>query len=193
VVPCSRPVCWGTEMELLFSAIWLMLPIVIGGVAHMVFVTRDWWPALKRPLHPGWFGANKTWRGFVVMPLLSIPGAILLYGLAPWLPDLIGVPLLNVSPLLLGLLLGLGYVLAELPNSYFKRRVGIAAGATPEKGKLFFVLMDQLDSAFGFALVYWLITGIDGEVLVLMVVLFPAVALMIKRLLYWARLKKSYL
>lgn len=183
----------GIEMEWVQAALWLMLPIVIGGVAHMVWVTRDWWPALKRPVHAGWFGANKTWRGFVVMPLVTVPGALLLSLLAPWLPPAIGPALAAVSPVALGLLLGLGYVLAELPNSFLKRRLGIAPGATPERGKAFFVMLDQLDSAFGFALVYGWFCGIRWPVLVLMILLFPAVALAVKRLLYWARLKKSYL
>lgn len=174
-------------------ALWLTLPIVVGGVAHMFFVANNWLPALKVPILASAFGKNKTWRGVVVMPLVTVPGALLLGAFSTVLPEKLAFSLSNVSLVLLGILLGLGYVLFELPNSYIKRRVGIPPGETPEKGRFWFIAMDQLDSAFGFSLVYALVLDLPLVTYLFLLLQFPIVALLVKRILYWVRLKKSYL
>ena len=53
------------------------------------------------------------------------------------------------STLALGLAVGLGYSLGELPNSFLKRRLGITPG---ERRSAVQYLVDQADSAFGVAL-----------------------------------------
>lgn len=57
--------------ELLLKAWYLQFPVVVGGVLHMLAVTRQWLPGLTVPIYTPWFGANKTWRGLLLMPLLS--------------------------------------------------------------------------------------------------------------------------
>lgn len=168
---------------------YLQIPVVIGGVLHMVVVSRGWLPALAVPVHAGLFGANKTWRGFVVVPLLTAAGTLPLLpvewllgqqapvGVAAWLPA--------------GLLAGGGYVLGELPNSFFKRRLGIAPGATPDRGRWVFVLLDQVDSGIGCALAYALLPGLSLTAFMLFVLTFPLTALGVKRLLFQAKLKSS--
>jgi len=47
---------------------------------------------------------------------------------------------------LIGTLLGLGFVLGELPNSFIKRQLGVAPGA---HGGVLAALGDQLDSVIG--------------------------------------------
>src|SRR3990167_4956779 len=125
------------------TVFWLQLPVVIGGVLHMVVVTRDWLPALKIPLQHHWFGANKTLRGFLVMPLLSALGGWCMAPSGEWV--------------LTGALAGLAYVLAELPNSFIKRRMGVPPGEVPRRFRLLFVAVDQLDSGLGIALLYALL------------------------------------
>ena len=52
--------------------------------------------------------------------------------------------------LVLGALLGLAYVLFELPNSFIKRRLEIREGKTAENGwKWTFIWIDQIDSLIG--------------------------------------------
>jgi CDP-archaeol synthase len=179
--------------EMTVISLWLTLPIVVGGVAHMFFVANDWLPSLKVAIAEKPFGKNKTWRGVIVMPLVTVPGALLLGSLSNILPDRLALTLESVSLIVLGLSLGLGYVIFELPNSYIKRRVGIAPGATPTRGRLWFIAMDQLDSAFGFTLVYAVLLDLPALTYVLLLIQFPFVALLVKRILYWVRLKKSYL
>ncbi|MDO8329066.1 MAG: CDP-archaeol synthase [Fluviicoccus sp.] len=175
--------------ESLLLAWYLQLPVIVGGVLHMVVVTRDLWPSLKVPVWQSLFGANKTWRGMLFMPVLTALGACLLYPVDPLLGS--GSPFAGHALWLAGAVAGIGYVLAELPNSFIKRRLGIAPGATPEQHKHFFILLDQLDSGIGVALAYVWFLGVSWQVFACFVLSFPLTALVVKRLLYWARLKKS--
>lgn len=145
--------------------LWLAAPVVVAGVLHMVVVKLHLLAPLAKPIDGGrsWrgeriFGDHKTWRGIVVMVVLSalVVGLQTLahehfawaralayydYGAVPW----------HVS----GAILGLGYVLAELPNSFFKRRLGVRPGATESPVGL---VVDQADSVIGCVLamyLYW--------------------------------------
>lgn len=174
--------------EILIRAWYLQIPIIIGGVLHMLAVTKDWLPALRQPVCERWFGANKTWRGFLLMPLLTAAGAICLMPVEAGLGD---AAMLGPLPLVTGIIAGLGYTLAELPNSFIKRRLGIAPGAVPETHRQLFIMTDQIDSGIGVALAYLIYPGIDWEICLVYALTFPFTALMIKRLLYWCQLKKS--
>src|SRR5688572_16056119 len=92
----------------------LSIPLIVAGGLHMAVVTLNLLPGLKIPIHRGWFGANKTWRGVLVMPLAAALGVKIASAL--W-PSEFG----GWSSLSLGFLLGLAYVLFELPNSFIKR------------------------------------------------------------------------
>lgn len=175
-------------MSELLLAFYLQIPIIVGGVLHMVAVTHDWCPRLRIPLHERSFGANKTLRGFLLMPLFTTLGMAALH----LLEQAGAVQLLPPGNVLLaGIAVGLGYVVAELPNSFLKRRLGIAAGELPERHRRLFVFLDQFDSGFGVALAYWLYPGAPFTVCLLFVLTFPGTALLVKRLLFWARLKKT--
>ena len=175
-------------MSDLLLALYLQIPLVFSGVLHMVAVTYNWFPTLRIALHTPYFGANKTWRGFIFMPLFTVLGIMVL-----WLSEsLIHVPLLAQKNMFTGgILLGLGYVLAELPNSFLKRRLGIAAGKHPEHHKQWFIFLDQFDSGFGVALVYWLYFNVPLPICLLYIVTFPVTALLVKKGLFLAGLKKT--
>jgi hypothetical protein len=117
------------------SALWVFVPVLGAAVAHGPVLALDLFPRLKRPLDLGatlrgrrLFGANKTWRGALFMTAGVVAAAALL-SLWPWywhrLPD--GIR--SAGPWLYGLLLGLGVVLGELPNSFAKRQLDIAPGS----------------------------------------------------------------
>ena len=116
------------------SALWVFVPVLGAAIAHAPVLTFDLAGPLKRPLDFGAtiggkrvFGDNKTWRGALFMTGGVIAAAALL-SLWPWywhhLPDEIE----DAGPWLYGLLLGLGVVIGELPNSFVKRRLDIAPG-----------------------------------------------------------------
>ena len=174
------------------GALYLQIAIVFGGVWHMVAVKRNWLAPLCRPIAENLFGRNKTWRGLVIVPVLTAIGAVLLFPLEALWPHLgWQSPLNGHSLLLAGLCGGAGYVLAELPNSWFKRQLGIAPGETPDQHRWLFLTLDQVDSGIGAALAFMLYPGIDGLTALVYVLTFPAVALLVKRALFMAKLKSS--
>ena len=181
-----------SPVNILLLALYLQVPVVIGGVLHMVVVKRNYLSALVVPIHEGWFGANKTWRGLFVVPLLTAFGGLCMMPLEWLLTQAIGTSLLSQWNLaLLGFIAGVGYVLAELPNSFFKRRIGIKAGVVPEDKKYWFIALDQLDSALGVAIAYWLMLGISLETVWVYVITFPITALLVKQWLFTKNLKSS--
>lgn len=131
--------------------LWLAAPVIVAAIVHIVVIKVNALAWLKRPIDGGrsWrghriFGDNKTWRGALVMTAVST-------AVAP-LQGIFRLPSLEyfdygATPMwLAGLLLGLGFVLFELPNSFSKRMLGVAPGG---KGSPFFVLLDQVDSVVG--------------------------------------------
>lgn len=158
----------------------------------MWVVTQDNLSVLAKPIHSAWFGANKTWRGVLVVPALTALGAMCLYPMEWLFQQWFGQGVLTIDNLaLLGLVAGVGYIVGELPNSFFKRRIGIAAGQVPEDKKYWFIALDQLDSALGVALAYWLVFDIQFEAMVLYVMTFPITALLVKQWLFSKKLKAS--
>ncbi|HEX7375401.1 MAG TPA: CDP-archaeol synthase [Steroidobacteraceae bacterium] len=152
-------------MTVILQLVWLGTPIVLSGLLHLLVLTRDLWPALRRaPIDFGAtlrgkrvFGANKTWRGALVV----IGGSATFSTLFAQFNDAtlhwpVPVPYAELHPTAWGALLGLGYILGELPNSFIKRQLEIAPGAMAHgrRGRVFWVA-DQLDSLAGMLLCVW--------------------------------------
>lgn len=132
----------------------ILLPLIAAGVVQGFVIKRNPWPALAVPLDGGrkWrgrpiLGPNKTVRGVLVMVTATAVASAGVFSLIPPAPvppyGWVGV----------GILLGLGYTLAELPNSFVKRRLGIAAGGASKRGARVQYLADQGDSVLGVVLV----------------------------------------
>jgi CDP-2,3-bis-(O-geranylgeranyl)-sn-glycerol synthase len=143
-------------------AAWLTAPILLAGLAHVAVITLDLAPGLAQPIDAGrrWrgrplLGSNKTWRGFVVMPSASAITIAAQQILAARSPRLAAVaPLRRRAPpaWIVGAICGAAYVVAELPNSFVKRRLGIAPGTSAPRARVAQYLVDQLDSVVGCAL-----------------------------------------
>ncbi len=155
-------------MTLVQQLLWLALPVIAAGLVHLAVLRLDLLPTLRRlPIDGGatfrgkrLFGDNKTWRGAVVTITTMAVAAWAVAELHEccWrLPTL--VPFAETHPALWGLLLGTGYIVGELPNSFLKRQLGIGPGESGQgfAGRLFWVV-DQVDSLVGmlvFALPVW--------------------------------------
>lgn len=124
---------------------FLLLPAILGGILNMVSVKLPILKSWQIPMDRGKtlgdgkrvFGDNKTWKGFF--------GMIVLTALSAWL---FWHDTFRYS-YLCGAWLGFAYVLFELPNSFIKRRLNIQSG---KNGGLLQTLIDQADSAVGYAL-----------------------------------------
>lgn len=139
------------------QAAYLFAPLLIATAVSGVVLKFDLWRALRRPIDGSrsWrgirlFGDNKTWRGVVV----DVLGCTLGVGIQAALGDRVGglavVDYARPTSLLLGVAMGVGIAIGELPNSFVKRRVGIAPGATARGWRrVAFYLWDQLDLLTG--------------------------------------------
>ncbi len=145
---------------------------------------------LNKPVHQRLFGLNKTWRGFIVMPLATWPGVLIAQVVEASL-DIKTLVFADQSSFKLAFLLGLGYCLAELPNSFLKRRLGIKEGKTSDHYKWFFVILDQADSAIGCLLAYRLVLPISWDIFYLTILFGTVVHLLINVLLYRLGIRKN--
>ena len=145
-------------MKILSEIIYFVFPLLFAGLIHHLFIIKyNLLPYLSKPVDNNilfkgspLLGSSKTWRGILVVPLLSSIGCLIISYIVP-------IPI-YFSPIIVGFLLGLGYALAELPNSFIKRRFKINAGEkTTNKFNNFFLILDQIDSVIGAILVMLLI------------------------------------
>ncbi len=140
-------------------ATWLVLPVVLGGLGHVVVLKTNVLSSLALPIDNGahWrgrpvFGANKTWRGFVLMTGLTAVASgaqATLVRRARWTSALDVLESARVNVWLTGAVCGLSYCLAELPNSFVKRQLGIAPGARGSRAGRLQYVVDQADSVAG--------------------------------------------
>jgi hypothetical protein len=130
----------------------LYIPLIISNIVHMVIVKANYLSVLRKPINTKLFGANKTYRGLLVICILN---ALLQLGLNSFLYQTWAF-----ADFGLGMVLGLAYILSELPNSFVKRRMGIPAGGKAHQGKLLFMIMDKSDSALGVSLTFVLIKNL---------------------------------
>ena len=173
------------DVSIIYNAWCLQIPVVVAGVFHMWVVTKNKYFWLCVPVNVERYGNNKTLRGFVVMPLAAAVGTL------PWLLFDVGDVINHHSMILVGTIMGLVYVLAELPNSYFKRRLGAAPGHLPKKAAGLFLALDQLDSGVGIALALWLLNICSVSQALVFALSFPLTALVVKSLLFSLGLKKT--
>ncbi|MEL6841826.1 MAG: hypothetical protein AAFP02_01315 [Bacteroidota bacterium] len=159
---------------------FILLSMVLANVGHILLVKRNAFAQTAVPISERLFGSNKTWRGFLVLiSLNAIVSALLnlFFGYFGWL-----------EALWLGGLLGLAYMLSELPNSWLKRRQGIASGA--ESG--WFVLIDKTDSSMGVCLTCMLLFGLSLRQTLLLFLLGSATHVFFSWLLVVVGVKKRF-
>ncbi len=148
----------------LAGTLYLLLPLAGGALAHAACMKWGWLAFLTRPIDGGrtlggrpLFGRSKTWRGPITVAAGSAATYALQRHLLHGMPVVAELELVDYASLpgwWLGALLGAAAELTELPNSFTKRRLGIAPGGTDRgpRGALFF-LWDQVDVLLGFWLV----------------------------------------
>jgi len=142
---------------------YLLLPLLGAALLHGVCIKYGWLAFLARPIDGGrtlrgrpLFGHSKTWRG----PILVAIGAGAVFALQQRvlhsIDAIAAIELVNYAslPLWLGAAAGAVAELAELPNSFTKRQLGIAPGHTASGAlSILFYLWDQLDLLTG----WWLV------------------------------------
>lgn len=161
-----------------------ILPLLIASVLHMLLVKKKLFKFLEIPISKKLFGENKTWRGFIFLTL-STAVFCSLFG---WL---FSVQNAMLNPVL-GAILGFTYMIFELPNSMFKRWMGIAPGQSPVEGRIYFSILDKTDSALGVALVYSMLNKLSFTDGFLLFITCSGIHMLMSFLLVALRIKKSF-
>ena len=194
-----------------------LIPLIVSNVLHMVLVKKNGLTSLCIPLNSTLFGPNKTLRGFLFVPfvngildlVVNWPGGWLLSGLSPesYLQQEINIghdPTyqsyssdINFLNLLLmqvsiGAVYGLFYMLFELPNSWIKRRMGIASGESSTRFRWFFTLLDKTDSAIGVSLFFGFLNDFNIEMMLQFFICASSLHFGISGLLVLSKIKKSF-
>ena len=184
-----------------------LIPLIVSNVLHMVLVKKNGLTSLCIPLNSTLFGPNKTLRGFLFVPfvngilylVVNWPGGWLLSGLSPesYLQQEINIGDINSLNLLLmqvsiGAVYGLFYMLFELPNSWIKRRMGIASGESSTRFRWFFTLLDKTDSAIGVSLFFGFLNDFNIEMMLQFFICASSLHFGISGLLVLSKIKKSF-
>lgn len=146
-------------IEITYQLLFLASPLLLAAVGQGLCIKYDWLRRLNSPLDLGLmfrgrriFGDHKTWRGLVINLVFCIQGTMIQTWLHNdgFLPSWILLVDYRRYGYLVGILLGLGMTVGELPNSFLKRQLDINPGKR-KKGLLGvgFLLFDQVDLTIG--------------------------------------------
>ncbi len=157
--------------------------LILANILHMLVVKWNIFPFFNKGLSKNTFGPNKTWRGFILVPLFNIL-FLLLFN------SILSLNLTNA--ITIGFFLGLAYVTFELPNSFIKRKLNIKAGETSANSYYIFMLVDKMDSAFGVALVYYLLNSITLTEAIVLMLVCSLTHIVISLILVFTKIKASF-
>ena len=99
---------------------------------------------------------------------------------------------IEIFNLEIGFLLGIVYMLFELPNSFIKRRLNISAGKTDKgvKGFIFYII-DQIDSLIGVCLIYEIYINYRLIDYVLFIIMGALTHIIVNLILYMLKVRKN--
>lgn len=182
----------------------LTLCFVVSGICQTIWLKSKLFKKFAYPIdfnlklsETRIFGDNKTFAVFIVMIPATIitfllAGMLLIYHYKAFLIN-INWPLNIVKWSMAGFLAAVGFYAGELPNSFFKRRIGISPGESPADPVLKIVcfILDHTDSTIGSLLLLslWLPTGL--YLWIIMLLMTPIVHWLFNVALFFLKIKKK--
>ena len=135
------------------NLLWLLFGLFIAGLLEGVLWKTPMFEWCNVPIQAVRFGPNKRWRGLISLPLTTVLATL---GFQVIESSLLAIPenwihFSDFNALEYGLLTGLFCNLAELPNSFVKRRLNIPPG---DESQVITFITDHLDSTLGI-LILW--------------------------------------
>lgn len=189
------------EPDGLGTALFLILALAATGVVHVWWLRWATADLLMRPLDFGLtfrgrrvFGDNKRLRGVLLMPVVAALAFAGLGAMRQDLPDLLSLGMWELSGgryALLGAAAGCAFMLAELPNSFLKRQLGVAPGGSPDRGwaRLICPLLDRVDSSLGVLIVVSLLVPTSAAAWAWVLLLGPLLHALFSASLWWLGVK----
>ncbi len=175
-------------------SLWFFLPAGYANLAPVVIAKlpgfRDWDAPLDGKLHyrgKRLFGASKTWRGLICGTIVAV--------LTFWLQRLLSTHLGSFTTYLDGVhygslswwlpvLLGVGALIGDAVESFFKRQLSVAPGAS-------WFPFDQLDYIIGGCLLSALVTVLPPKIYVWIVLVWFVMHLACSYIGYLLHFKKT--
>lgn len=187
------------------NAVFVVLAMSLAGIAHVLWLSTGATKILAQPLDFGAtfrgkriLGDNKTFRGLALMPLAAGASFWFLGSFRETLPSWLEAGLWPFEPAWYaktGLICGLAFMLAELPNSFVKRQLGITPGSQAKgriTSRVFFVI-DRMDSIAGVIVALGLLTPFSLRAAFWIVVIAPLFHAVFSASLYMTGVKKRLL
>lgn len=190
----------------MFEEFWaisyLFSPLLIGLTVHGFSIKYGWFSSLVKPIDSRKtfrgkriFGENKTYRGIVMTALGTALGFTLQAVVLHRWKTFQRLELLDYSGagvVFLGLLTGAAAMLGELPNSFIKRQIDIAPGATTGGVlNLFFYILDQIDYLPGVWIVFSFFVGVTFQRVIFSAVFLFISHQIISLLGFWLGMRKT--
>lgn len=182
----------------LHCSLFACLAFTLAGIGQTLWLKSRGSIRFARPIDGGRtfrgrriLGDNKTWRGFVLM----VPAVGVGFVVSNAILGMVGIadlwPLSTGEYFLLGAWVGLGFMAAELPNSFLKRQCGIGPGAAASGywTKRICFLIDQVDSIVGGLVALNLVVPVPGWSWVQILVAGPVVHWLFNAVFYMVGLK----
>jgi hypothetical protein len=142
-----------------YQILFLAVPLLFAAIGQGFVLKFDGFRFLKRPLDFGLcfrgkrlFGDNKTWRGLAGNVVFCVAGTFFqaLLQKKGVVPEWLSLLDYRQNGPIVGLLLGFGMTIGELPNSFLKRQLQIPPGGKKAgPTSLLYFLFDQVDLALG--------------------------------------------
>lgn len=186
-------------------AVFLLIAMSVAGAVHVIWLRWARTDLLLTPVDLGRyfrgrriFGDNKRLRGFIALPLVAAVTFAIVAANLHRLPPALADGLWDLTTLQyagIGLAAGLGFMLAELPNSFLKRQLGIAPGQVPGEGwsRAAFLLLDRFDSALGVLVVVSVLAPVPAMTWLWVLLIGPGLHAMFSALLFRTGIKERAL
>jgi CDP-2,3-bis-(O-geranylgeranyl)-sn-glycerol synthase len=169
-----------TVVDLILTSLYFFLPAYFANMAPVIFKKLP----LGQPISKKYLGKNKTWRGLIAG---TIMGGIIFWaqkvlyeiGFQAW--ALIDYSDFTIG---LGLLMGLGALVGDAVESYYKRKAGLKPGCP-------WIPFDQIDFVIGGVVLCAFVYVPPAEIVLVLLIISPCLHIAVNHIAFWLGIRKE--